>query len=66
MTATPNVIADAIANAPAWALLGLTEPASSLRADAARELADCIWEAIGAEPSQAIAAEAAGQLALTL
>ncbi len=42
----PDLIADALLAAPAWARLGLTEPGEHLRRQSARELALAIVEEV--------------------
>lgn len=47
------LIADAILAAPGWARVGITSPKSSMREDAAMELAKCIasaWNASDTAP----------------
>jgi hypothetical protein len=40
MTIDPDAVTDAIATAPAWALLALTAPVQRLREDGRREVAE--------------------------
>ena len=44
MLINPDVIATAIHDAPAWALIGLTAPRDTMREDAARELATHLYD----------------------
>ena len=46
MTANPSTIAAAIADAPAWALIGLTMPDPQMRERGAEELARWIVERV--------------------
>jgi len=43
---TPERISDLIADAPAWAKIGLTMPNERLRADAQHELAQHVYSAL--------------------
>lgn len=61
MTITEDRIADALTNAPAWALIGLTAPRETLRHDAANEVAHHLIAALSRPP-----AAPAGQMALPL
>jgi len=46
MPLTPNVIANALETAPAWALVGLTMPQQHLREDARHEVAQHLVSAL--------------------
>lgn len=46
MIITPDTIAAALDDAPAWAKLGLTVPSERLREDARREMARHVYEAL--------------------
>lgn len=46
MMITPDTISDAIADAPAWALIALTVSKESLRHDARREVAEHVYKAL--------------------
>jgi hypothetical protein len=61
MLINPETIANAITDAPGWALVGLTVPSESLREDAARELAAHLYRRLYAAPNAAV-----GQLRLPL
>lgn len=61
MPINPDTIANAIADAPGWALVGLTVPSERVREDAARELATHLYQRLYDAP---IAAQ--GQLRLPL
>ena len=51
MTASPSIIAAAIVDAPAWALVGLTMPDADMRERGAEELARWIVERIDPRPA---------------
>ena len=51
MTAATSIIAAAIVDAPAWALIGLTMPDEQMRERGAEELARWIAERIDAAPT---------------
>ena len=51
MTAATSIIAAAIADAPAWALIGLTMPDAQMRERGAEELARWIAERIDPTPT---------------
>lgn len=51
MTADASIIAAAIADAPAWALVGLTMPDEQMRERGAEELARWIAERIDPRPA---------------
>lgn len=42
-----NCIAETILAAPGWARLGITESKAELRTEAAKALAEAIWEKLG-------------------
>ena len=46
MHVTPQAIATAIVDAPAWAQIGLTAPSPRLREDAANEVAQHLYTAL--------------------
>ncbi len=52
MNANPAVIAAAIADAPAWAVIGLTMPDEQMRERGAEELARWIADRINGEPGR--------------
>ena len=54
MTFTPSTIAAAIADAPAWALIGLTMPDPQMRERGAEELARWIAERIGVSTTDGV------------
>lgn len=47
-----NLLADAILEAPGWARVGITAPSSSMREDAARELAQAIIDRVATPVSE--------------
>ena len=49
---SPNAIAQAILDAPAWARVGITAPSEWLREDAAHELARAIVETVSTGPDE--------------